>query len=103
MLLLQRIKSLFVGLSETSCSVAAVSLLALVSPAFADGFSKANTLMAKISTGLHGVAAITITVAVVWVGYKVLWNGQSLKDCGNIIIGAILIISGAEFAQLFIA
>ncbi|HDX9051773.1 TPA: TrbC/VirB2 family protein [Yersinia enterocolitica] len=96
MSLLQKIKSLL------SRPMAAMPLLA-ASPAFADGFSKANDLMGKISTGLHGVAAITITVAVVWVGYKVLWNGQSLKDCGNIIIGAILIISGAEFANLFVS
>lgn len=96
MSLLKKLKSLL------SRPLAVMSSLALASPAFADGFAKANELMAKISTGLHGVAAITITVAVVWVGYKVLWNGQSLKDCGNIIIGAILIISGAEFAALFV-
>lgn len=96
MSLLKKIKSLL------SRPFASVSLLTLATPALADGFAKANELMAKISTGLHGVAAITITVAVVWVGYKVLWNGQSLKDCGNIIIGAILIISGAEFAALFV-
>ena len=96
MSLLKKITSLL------SRPFAAVPLLALATPALADGFAKANDLMAKISSGLHGVAAITITVAVVWVGYKVLWNGQSLKDCGNIIIGAILIISGAEFAALFV-
>lgn len=97
MSLLKKIKSLL------SRPVAAVPVLALTSSlAFADGFAKANELMAKVSSGLHGVAAITITVAVVWVGYKVLWNGQSLKDCGNIIIGAILIISGAEFAAMFV-
>ena len=99
MSMLQKIPSL---LSLFAGSAGAV--LGLMSPlAMASGFSRANSLMAKISSGLHGLAAITLTVAVVWVGYKLLWNGQSLKECGNIIIGAILIISGAEFAQLFIA
>jgi len=89
---------------QSMLSRPAVAALAMASPcAMASGFVKANSLMSKISNGLHGLAAITITVAVAWVGYKVLWNGQSLRDCGNIIIGAILIISGAEFAQLFIA
>lgn len=97
MSLLQKIKTLL------SRPFAAVPFLTLATPAFADGFAKANDLMTKVSTGLHGVAAITITVAVVWVGYKVLWNGQSLKDCGNIIIGAILIISGSELAALFVS
>lgn len=94
MSLLNKIKSL---LSRPAAALLAVTSM----PVLADGFSKANDLMGKISTGLHSIAAITITVAVVWVGYKTLWNGQSLKECGNIIIGAILIISGAEFAALF--
>ncbi|HIH9926921.1 TPA: TrbC/VirB2 family protein, partial [Klebsiella pneumoniae] len=60
------------------------------SPAFADGFSRANTIMEKVSSGLHGLAAITITVAVIWIGYKTLWKGESLSQCGYIIIGGIL-------------
>ncbi|EDY1253419.1 TrbC/VirB2 family protein [Salmonella enterica] len=70
------------------------------SPAFADGFNRANTVMQKVSTGLHGLAAITITVAVIWIGYKTLWNGESLKSCGYIIIGGILIGGGSEIAAL---
>ncbi|HFO2534887.1 TPA: TrbC/VirB2 family protein [Yersinia enterocolitica] len=97
MSLLQRIKSLLPR------PMAAVPLLAATSPAFADGFAKANDVMAKFASGLHGLAAITVTVAVMWVGYKVLWNGKSLQDCGNIIIGAILIVSAAELAALSIS
>lgn len=71
------------------------------SPTFAaDGFSRANSVMEKVSTGLHGLAAITITVAVIWIGYKTLWNGESLKSCGYIIIGGILIGGGSEIAAL---
>ncbi|AJJ53082.1 trbC/VIRB2 family protein (plasmid) [Yersinia pseudotuberculosis IP 32953] len=95
MSLFQKIKSLFLH-------PILMPVLALASrPALADGFSKANDLMDKISAGLTVLSVGTITVAVMWVGYKVLWNGQSLKDCGNIIIGAGLIIGGSEFARLF--
>ena len=45
---------------------------AMSSPAFADGFAKAETLLEKISSGLTGLAIVTITIAVIWVGYKVL-------------------------------
>lgn len=58
-----------------------------INPALADGFVRATTIMQKVATGLHGLAAITITVAVIWVGYKTLWKGESLSPCGNIIIG----------------
>ncbi|EKT0033593.1 TrbC/VirB2 family protein [Salmonella enterica] len=70
------------------------------SPAFAFGFQKANTVMQNVSTGLHGLAAITITVATIWVGYKTLWVGESLRQCAYIIIGGILIGGGSEIGAL---
>ncbi|MEG3589746.1 TrbC/VirB2 family protein [Citrobacter freundii] len=72
-------------------------------PAFADGFTRANTVMEKVSTGLHGLAAITITVAVIWVGYKTLWKGESLSQCAYIIIGGILIGGGSEIGALLMS
>lgn len=84
--------------------VAFVSALFMTaSPAFADGFSRANTVMQKVSTGLHGLAAITITVAVIWIGYKTLWKGESLGQCGYIIIGGILIGGGSEIGALLMS
>ncbi|MBF7981140.1 MULTISPECIES: TrbC/VirB2 family protein [Rahnella] len=88
-------------------AVRAVSAGALtvfsVTPAFADGFQRANTVMEKVSTGLHGLAAITITVAVIWVGYKTLWKGESLSQCAYIIIGGILIGGGSEIGALLMS
>ncbi|MBK0166653.1 TrbC/VirB2 family protein [Klebsiella sp. S69] len=72
-------------------------------PVFADGFQRANTVMEKVSTGLHGLAAITITVAVIWVGYKTLWKGESLSQCAYIIIGGILIGGGSEIGALLMS
>lgn len=77
-----------------------LTLTVLSPPALADGFSKANILLQKISAGLTGLAIITITIATIWVGYKVLWDGNSLKDCKAIIIGGILIASAAEVSAL---
>lgn len=88
-------------------AVSAVSLGVLMvfstTPAFADGFTRANTVMEKVSTGLHGLAAITITVAVIWVGYKTLWKGESLSQCAYIIIGGILIGGGSEIGALLMS
>ncbi|HFJ0578163.1 TPA: TrbC/VirB2 family protein [Shigella sonnei] len=87
------------------CSRASTYILAplvsVVSPVFAaDGFRRANTIMEKVSNGLHGLAAVTITVAVIWIGYKTLWKGESLSQCGYIIIGGILIGGGSEIGAL---
>ncbi|EIE5010466.1 TrbC/VirB2 family protein [Salmonella enterica] len=78
-------------------------LPAVPCPVFADGFQRANTVMQKVSTGLHGLAAITITVAVIWIGYKTLWKGESLSQCGYIIIGGILIGGGSEIGALLMS
>ncbi|MEG5544037.1 TrbC/VirB2 family protein [Klebsiella michiganensis] len=92
---------------KLKAAVRAVSACALtafsVTLAFADGFQRANTVMEKVSTGLHGLAAITITVAVIWVGYKTLWKGESLSQCTYIIIGGILIGGGSEIGALLMS
>ncbi|MGK3372592.1 TrbC/VirB2 family protein [Citrobacter youngae] len=90
---------------KTTVSAVSVGVLMVFSttPAFADGFTSANTVMEKVSTGLHGLAAITITVAVIWVGYKTLWKGESLSQCAYIIIGGILIGGGSEIGALLMS
>jgi len=90
---------------KTTVSAVSVGVLMVFSttPAFADGFTRANTVMEKVSTGLHGLAAITITVAVIWIGYKTLWKGESLSQCGYIIIGGILIGGGSEIGALLMS
>ena len=75
---------------------AVVSVL-LSAPVLAanSGFNKANETLSNTSTGLLGLAAVTITLATMWVGYKVLFDGKSLHDMRNIIIGAILIVGAS--------
>ncbi|GLX91879.1 hypothetical protein Pfra02_44470 [Pseudomonas fragi] len=70
--------------------------------AMADGFTKAQGLLDKISTGLLALSIVTVTIATLWVGYKVLFGGQTLRECAPIIIGAILIASASEIARLLV-
>lgn len=78
----------------------AVPVLLLSVPAFADGFTKAESLLEKIKTGLTGLSLVTVTLATLWVGYKVLFGGSTLRECAPIIIGAVIIASAAEIASL---
>ncbi|SXE25923.1 type IV secretion system protein [Klebsiella variicola] len=77
----------------------AVASALLSSPVLAadSGFNKANETLSNTSTGLLGLAAVTITLATMWVGYKVLFDGKSLHDMRNVIIGAILIVGASGF------
>ena len=76
-----------------------LSSLLMASPVLAadSGFNKANETLSNTSTGLLGLAAVTITLATMWVGYKVLLDGKSLHDMRNVIIGAILIVGASGF------
>lgn len=76
-----------------------ITSIFLATPALAadSGFSKASDTLSNTSTGLLGLAAVTITLATMWVGYKVLFDGKSLHDMRNVIIGAILIVGASGF------
>lgn len=76
-----------------------IASILLATPALAadSGFSKASDTLSNTSTGLLGLAAVTITLATMWVGYKVLFDGKSLHDMRNVIIGAILIVGASGF------
>lgn len=67
------------------------------------GFNKANETLSNTSTGLLGLAAVTITLATMWIGYKVLFDGKSLSDMRNVIIGAILIVGASGFGAYWAA
>ena len=81
------------------CRYSVVVSVLLSSPVLAadSGFNKANETLSNTSTGLLGLAAVTITLATMWVGYKVLFDGKSLHDMRNVIIGAILIVGASGF------
>ena len=78
-------------------STVASVLLSAQALAADSGFNKANETLSNTSTGLLGLAAVTITLATMWVGYKVLFDGKSLHDMRNVIIGAILIVGASGF------
>ncbi|MDQ1228449.1 type IV secretion system protein VirB2 [Pantoea ananatis] len=92
----------FVKTRPVQTALATLATTSLSMPASAaDGFTKANSLMENVSTGLYSLAAATITVATLIVGYKVLYNKQALSDCSNIIIGGIIIASASAAGGFF--
>lgn len=66
------------------------------------GFDKAKTLLESIVSALTGISLITVTLATLWVGYKVLFGGRTLRECAPIIVGAILIASASEIAKILV-
>ncbi|TRR33108.1 TrbC/VirB2 family protein, partial [Salmonella enterica] len=55
-----------------------------------------------VKTGLGGLSLVTVTIACLWVGYKILFGGSTLRECAPIIIGAVVIASAAEVASMMV-
>lgn len=67
------------------------AVLALAAhPVFAQ-LEKVNTTLTTIQTMLVGIAVIVITIAVMWAGYKMVFQHSRWSEISNIVIGGILI------------
>ncbi len=76
-----------------------ISLLNL--PAFAV-FEKAITIMDKVKDGLMGLSLVTVTLAIMLVGYKILFGGNTIGECKFILIGAGLIGMAGPIAKMIL-
>ncbi len=48
------------------------------------GFDQADDSLSNTSTSLLSLADVTITLAAMWIGYKVLFDGKRLSDICNV-------------------
>lgn len=67
--------------------------------AMAAGLDKANTVLENISTALFGIGVVTITIAFMWCGYKVAFQGNTLREVAPVFIGAVIVGSASALAS----
>ncbi|EKF9136187.1 TrbC/VirB2 family protein [Vibrio cholerae] len=82
------------------------ALICFVSPdtAYAaGGLNKVNNFMDNIAGILRGASVITVTVAIMWAGYKLLFTQASVMEVGKIVIAGLLIGGAAEIARYLVA
>lgn len=70
--------------------------------AHAAGLDKVNSFMENIKSILSGVAIVTVTVAIMIVGYKVIFTQWDARECGKILMGGLFIGGGAELATYLV-
>lgn len=75
--------------------------LLMVEPAFAAGLTKVTGFISTIQTLLQGLGAVVVSIAVMWVGYKMLFRGAAFSDVSQVLVGGILIGAAVEIAALF--
>ncbi len=79
--------------------------LILISPIFAfgaGGIDKVNTFMQNLSTALYALGAVLLTIAFMWGGSKIMFQGQTLREVAPIFIGGVIFGSASAIAGYII-
>jgi len=86
---------------KTPGMLIALALVAVLiaEPAFAQGgLDKVNTFMDNVLGVLRGVSIVTVTIAIMWAGYKFLFKKADIGESGLILAGGLLVGGASELA-----
>ena len=81
----------------------AVSVVLLPNLALAQGFDKVNTTVTNVNAILVTISVAVVTIAIIWAGFKMIFQGARLADVANVLIGGTLIGGAAAFASFIVA
>lgn len=78
-------------------------ILATAAPAvLAQGFDKINETVTNVNTILVTISIAVVTIAIIWAGFKMIFQGARLADVANVLIGGTLIGGAAAFASFIV-
>jgi len=102
------VKKLFLSRPKTSAPKMKESLLLALlglapGMACAAGLDKINDFMSNISAILSGASITTVTVALMWAGYKFLFTNATAMEVGKIVIAGLLIGGSAEISSYLVS
>ena len=69
----------------------------------AQGFDKVNTTVTNVNAILVTISIAVVTIAIIWAGFKMIFQGARLADVANVLIGGTLIGGAAAFATFIVA
>jgi type IV secretion system protein VirB2 len=70
--------------------------------ALAQGFDKVNTTVTNVNAILVTISVAVVTIAIIWAGFKMIFQGARLADVANVLIGGTLIGGAAAFASFIV-
>lgn len=82
----------------TAAAVAPTSL-----PVFAQGFEKVNTMVVSVQTLFITISVAIVSIAIMWAGFKMIFQGARLVDVANVLIGATFIGGATAFAGYLVS
>jgi type IV secretion system protein VirB2 len=86
------------------CILKRVALAMLLLPilACAQGFDKVNTTVTNVNTILVTISIAVVTIAIIWAGFKMIFQSARLADVANVLIGGTLVGGAAAFASYIV-
>ena len=81
-----------------------LSLILLSTTLFAaGGIDKVNTFMENLSTALYAIGSVLLTIAFMWGGSKIMFQGLTLREVAPIFIGGVIFGSASAIAGYIIS
>jgi type IV secretion system protein VirB2 len=80
----------------------ALWLLLLSHQVWAQGFDKVNTTVTNVQAILVTISVAVVTIAIIWAGFKMIFQGARLADVANVLIGGTLVGGAAAFASYIV-
>ena len=72
-------------------------ILANVALAAGGGIDKVNTFMENLSTALYGIGVAVLTIAFMWAGFKVMFQGQTLREVAPVFVRGVIVGSASAY------
>ena len=85
--------------------VALIVILGMLSSRFAAaaGFDKIDDTVNNVNTILVTISIAVVTIAIIWAGFKMIFQGARLADVANVLIGGTLVGGAAAFASYIVS
>ena len=98
-------QAVFISLRTLQILLVVFAIVCILVPdmAFAaGGLAKTKKVVDTVAQWLQYLAIGIVTIAIFVVGYKVLFGGQTVRDCAPILIGCAIIGGASEIASLLL-
>jgi type IV secretion system protein VirB2 len=96
-------QSRFISVSRAVGFTASWFMLAtLPRCAAGQGFEQINTTVVNIQAILVLISIAVVTIAIIWAGFKMIFQAARLADVANILIGGTLVGGAAAFASFIV-
>ena len=66
------------------------------------GFEKINATVNNVNAVLVSISVSVVTIAIMWAGFRMVFQGARLEDVANVLIGGTLIGGAAAFASFIV-